>query len=176
MKNKKIYILIIVILIIVVFGIIYFKIQKDNSNKKDELIQSSQENIENTENQEDMTINIKSSNKNPIKLDEIEATNIEILCVANTLQVFTTLRNNSNEKINEFFIEMELLDEKGDRVTILAGKVEEIEAKSEIVVNNNVAELSNGRKICNAKILSIEKQSVKDTLESSFEELEKQIQ
>lgn len=171
MKNKKIYILIILVLIII-FSIIYFKIQKDNSDNKNELVQNSQESIEDEKNQEDMTINIKSSKEHPIKLDEIEATNIEIKCVSNTLQVFTTLKNNSNEKLDDFYIEMELLDEKENKVTTLYGKVDGIEAQSEIVVNNNVTELSNGREICKAKIVSIEKNSVKDILDSSFEELE----
>lgn len=179
MKNKKIYaliFLIIILILMIIFEIINLKRQKDDSNKNNELEQSTQEIMQEDENQEDVTINIKSDSEHPIKLDEIEATNIEIKCVSNTLQVFTTLKNNSNEKLDDFYIEMELLDENENKVTTLYGKVDGIEAHSEKVINNNVTELNNGRKICKAKIVSIEKETVEDIINSSIDELENKIQ
>lgn len=167
MKNKKVYIIITVIILILVasIGIICFmKLKNKNINSKNEVESNIIYNKE---------TNIKSTQENPIKYEEIEATNIDVKYISGTLEIDTTLKNNSNDDIDGFFITIDLLDEKGNTVTSISDNSnEKIGANKEISIKNYVVEEENIDAICNAKIVSFEKNSVKDILDDSIDEIE----
>lgn len=167
MKNKKVYIIITVIILILVasIGIICFmKLKNKNINSENEVESNIIYNKE---------TNIKSTQENPIKYEEIEATNIDVKYISGTLEIDTTLKNNSNDDIDGFFITIALLDEKGNTVTSISDNSnEKIGANKEISIKNYVVEEENIDVICNAKIVSFEKNSVKDILDDSIDEIE----
>lgn len=106
-------------------------------------------------------------------MDDIEATNIEVIYNQGELQVSTTLKNNSSETLNGFFIEIGLLDENANTVSTIAQNSEEtIEPNQEITIINNVVGFDEQTNIVNAKIVSIEKNTIQDTIDNSFEIIE----
>lgn len=174
MKNKKIYLFIgifIILLAIIIFAFII------NNNNIDNNTTSNTSNETNEEEQVLLpTFTIKSTKDNPIEMDDIEATSLELTNNFGDIKIITTLKNNSKEDVKGFFIEIELQDENGKRITTIAENSEEtIKAKGEITLTNYISEEANGDKIKNAKILTIEKNSIKDSIENSFDEMEESI-
>lgn len=172
MKNKKIYVIILIFILVLALAIIMFYANKYNSSK---LAQNSQEQ-ENVDTDLLKTTTFKSTSDNPIEMNGIEATTIKILNNLGELQILTTLKNNSNETLNGFFIEMALLDETGNTITTITENSEQkIEAHDEFSVTNYVAGLTTESNISNVKIVSLEKNTLKDTIEDNFNDMEEEI-
>lgn len=174
--NKKIKtVLFFLVLLIILAVIIFFVVKYINDSKNStQPIQDNQISSSDTINSK--VINIQSTTENPIQMDDIEATNIEVIYNQGELQVSTTLKNNSSETLNRFFIEIGLLDENANTVSTIAQNSEEtIEPNKEITIINNVTGFDEQTNIVNAKIISIEKNTIQDTIDNSFEEMEKSI-
>ena len=178
MKKKKSLLILISILIIIILAIIIFFVIKHFNNVVEPSNTVENENTINNGYSDTLpTTNIQSSEDNPIEMNDIEATNIEIINNYGELQVLTTLKNNSNETINGFFIELALLDENDNTITSIAQNTEEtIEPNNELTITNNVTGIDNNVSITNAKIISIEKNTIQDSIENSFNEVEGSIQ
>ena len=161
--------------LIILAVIIFFVVKYINDSKNStQPIQDNQISSSDTINSK--VINIQSTTENPIQMDDIEATNIEIIYNQGELQVSTTLKNNSSETLNGFFIEIGLLDENANTVSTIAQNSEEtIEPNQEITIINNVTGFDEQTNIVNAKIISIEKNTIQDTIDNSFEKTEKSI-
>ena len=182
MKNKKAIIAIVIILIVfLTITILYFLkrngVLNNNSNNQidtSDVNDNSQPESNNTSGEK--VINIKSTSDNEILLNEVEATDIEIVSYDNNLQVKTTLKNNSNEDVNGFFISIALLDKNGDQVTSVAENSEEtIKANSELIIYNNVPQLENSNEIVNGRMILFEKNTIQGTLEDNFAEMEESV-
>ncbi len=174
--NKKIKtVLFFLVLLIILAVIIFFVVKYINDSKNStQPIQDNQISSSDTINSK--VINIQSTTENPIQMDDIEATNIEVIYNQGELQVSTTLKNNSSETLNGFFIEIGLLDENANTVSTIAQNSEEtIEPNQEITIINNVTGFDEQTNIVNAKIISIEKNTIQDTIDNSFEKTEKSI-
>ncbi len=175
--NKKTKIVLISIILIVILAVIIFFVVKYVNDSKN----STQPIQDNTTNSSDIVtskvVNIQSTAENPIQMNDIEATNIEVVYNFGELQISTTLKNNSTETLNGFFIEIALLDENSDTVSTIAQNSEEtIEPNQEITIINNVAGFDNQINIVNAKVVSIEKNTTQSNIEDSLEEMEQSIQ
>lgn len=148
MKNKKLMIVIcIAIILMLIIGIVLF-IKKKNSGNT-EIYQKKPDTV------------IKSTRKNPIKLEGFEVTNIDIFKTTDTsLEVKATVVNKSDTLVNGFFIEIGLYDEKGKMVTEIAeNHAEEIKPGETYVLESIVVGLKNAPEITSAKILSLEKET-----------------
>ncbi len=112
--------------------------------------------------------NIKSTESNPIKFEEIEAINVDINKDGNNLEVITTLKNNSNSKIEGFMAVIELLDKDGNVVTLFAKNTEdEIQPNGTYKLMNYIPELKSEDKIVNARIKSFNK-NIKANIEENL--------
>lgn len=182
-KKKKIYIFsgilaLLVIIVVTIFAVINNKDDKKNNNEDIdmELSNESVDNIPSNNYEGDpQVITIKSTKENPIEKDKVEVTNIEIIDNFGDLQVTTTLRNNSNEILNGFFIEIDLLDKDGKVVTSISQDSEQkVEANTEFTFSTGVAQLPNAVDIVNAKVKSIEKASTKNLIDDSLNKIEEE--
>lgn len=178
MKNKKILLTLISILIVIILAIVvFFVVRYFNSSKGESYDEIDLNTINNGYGDTLPTVNIQSTTENPIEMDDVEASNIKIINNYGELQVSTTLKNNSNETLSGFFIELSLLDENGNTVTnISLNSDESIEPNQELTISNNVAGLEPELNISSAKILSIEKNTIQENIENAFDEMEQSIQ
>ncbi len=170
MKHRKIYLIIALLIALLVLVVIFFCISKPNSNKITQNVQKDSSN--------DLlhTTTLKSTPDNPIEKYGIESTNIEIVNNLCELQIVTTLKNNSNELLDGFFIEIVLLDESGNTITTISENSEQkIEAHGEYSLTNYVAGLTIESNVSNAKIVSLRKNTLKNTMDDAFNSIEEEI-
>ena len=180
-KNKKIYIISGILILLILIAVIIFVIIsiKKKSNDENLNMESSDEIVENKySNNYDgipQTIIIKSTKENPIEKDNVEVTNIEVIESLGELQVTTTLKNNTNETLNGFFIEIYFLDKDGNEITSISEDSEKkVEPNEEFSFYNTVAEIPNGKDIINARIGSLEKSSTRNYIENAFDEMDEE--
>lgn len=173
MKNKKTYLIIGILIFLGITTIIIWNINRQNNNtNSNEWSKNGQENNKETSSRK---IPLKKSSNNSIKKDDIEVTNIEIINNTNDLQVKTTLKNHTSDKVEGFFIEIDLLDKSGNVVTSIAENSQEtIEVNGELTLTNYVVEFADASKVVNAQIVSIEKDNSK-TIEDSFDTIEEEV-
>ena len=164
MKRKKICIVIITIILFVLgitllsLGISFLLNHNNNDNDNDDDDVSATY-VKVQEDDYEKTI-IKSSAANPIKKDGLEATNIEIQNYGSNLVINTTIKNHTKEKIDGFYIEIELLDKDGNAVTMIAENSKAvIEAGGEYLLENG-AGTENGQNIVNARIRTLRKEHI----------------
>ena len=172
MKNKK-YLFLTILLVIIVLLVIGIFVAI-NSNKKD-----SEENNSTSDNSvfsiSNMTL--KSTSKNPITKNEIEATNIEIKNNFGELQVITTLKNNSSEEINGFFIQIDFLDHNKNIITSISdNSTSKISPNGELTIENTISGLETGSNIVSAQISYFEKSNIQDNIEGTITELEESVE
>ena len=106
-------------------------------------------------------------------MDWVEATTIKISNNAGDVKVDTILKNNSDEDIHGFFIEINLLDKDNNIITTLSENSEKtIKAHSEHALTNYITALDNAENITNAQIVTMEKNSIKNMLENRFQDIE----
>lgn len=183
-KNKKIYIfsgilILLLIIVIIILSIINNKEGKEN-NHEDIDMELSNERVENIPSNKiegvSKVINIKSTKENPIEKDDIEVTNVEIIDNFGDLQVTSTLKNNSSEELNGFFIEIDFLDKDGNVVTSIAENSEQkVKLNEEFTFYNSVVEAPNTGDIVTARISFIEKSSTKNSIENAFDEMDEDV-
>lgn len=189
MKNKKmVYILIAIFIVSLVALIAFYAISK-NGKENDQDDKASNDVAQNdpVSNQLEtglrspegdirdliQTTNLQSTSDHPIRNDVIEATNIEIVNTLGDLKITTTLKNHSNEAVEGFFIVIDLVDENGETVTTIAKNSNDtIEANGEFILTNYASQPNDKQTIKDAKITSLEKNSVKNTIENSFEQMQ----
>lgn len=179
MKKKKVYIGlgIIAIVIILIVGIIIAKKENDKKkeNEKNQEIQYNNSISDSNDSSANQPFIIKSSDANPIEKDNVEIVKVEVLNNYGSLEVSTTLKNNSTESLNGFFIELELLDESGNIITSVATNSEQqVLPNAECTFTSSVVELPNAEKIVNARIANIEKSSTKYYIQNSLEMMDTQ--
>ena len=169
MKKKYLFLILFIILVIL---IIVFTL----SRKKENNIPNNTSNEVNSIDNSDVisqTVNIQSTHENPIEKDGLEAKNIEIVQNSSDLQVNTTLKNNSNEKIEGFFITINLLDENGNIITTLSENCEKtLEANEEYTISNSVVGIENKPSFTKAEITALEKGIFAKNIENAFDEME----
>lgn len=167
MKNKKyiIGLIVLILILLVLLGIFVFaKKAKNNATKN--TIESSEEGLQET-------FTIQSTKNHPIQKDDIEATKIEVVRNSDEYRIHTTLKNNSQEPIQGFFITLSILDEKGNTVTSISeNSLESIPVNSEIVLTNYVTGIDKNVKCSSAKIDTLEKNNIKDSLENAFDTMD----
>lgn len=182
-KKKKIYIFSGILVLLVIIAVTIFVVinNKDSNKNNDEDIdmELSNESVDNIQSNNyegtPQVITIKSTKENPIEKDNVEVTNIEITDNFGDLQVTTTLKNNSNEFLNGFFIEIDLLDKDGKVVTSISQDSEQkVEANTEFTFTTGVVQLPNAIDIVNARIKTIEKSSTKNLIDESLNEIEEE--
>lgn len=187
-KNKKIYIfsgilILLLIIVIIILSIINNKEGKENNNEnnhEDIDMELSDEIVENIPSNKiegvSKVINIKSTKENPIEKDNIEVTNVEIIDNFGDLQATSTLKNNSSEELNGFFIEIDFLDKDGNVVTSIAENSEQkVKPNEEFTFYNSVVEARNTGDIVTARISFIEKSSTKNSIENVFDEMDEEV-
>ena len=172
-KKKIITVVAIVLEVALIVTIILFMKKGQNS-----VITESQKLEENQEvatgeyNGEPETFNIKSTEENPIEKDGIEAESIDFNVIGNDLEVTTTLKNNTKDDLNGYLIEIEFLNDKGETVTtIVDNSPDVIKPKETKTITNYIMELQNPKQITSAKIISLEKSSIGESLEETFDEM-----
>lgn len=182
-NKKKIYIFSGILVLLVIIAVTIFVVinNKDSNKNNDEDIdmELSNESVDNIQSNNyegtPQVITIKSTKENPIEKDNVEVTNIEITDNFGDLQVTTTLKNNSNEFLNGFFIEIDLLDKDGKVVTSISQDSEQkVEANTEFTFTTGVVQLPNAIDIVNARIKTIEKSSTKNLIDESLNEIEEE--
>ena len=179
MKNKKGRIIIIGIIVILLLIALFFIVlsKKNNlfSNITKQEIEKNTKNEEiNSDNNSEViltsTMIIKSTKEKPIEKDGIEISNMQIVIKTNELNVETTLKNNTNEDLNGFFIHIDLLDENNKRITsITEGSDEILKAHGEIKLYNNVSGLKKNSEIKDIKIVELEKTSIANNMKENFD-------
>ena len=168
--NKKKLAFLIVILILILLGI--FIIIKCKNNK-DENISMPNKQAEITDENIENIFNINSSERNPIEKNGVEATALTILKSGDQLEVKTTLKNKTEEDINGYFIEIELLDANGNKVTAIASNSKDsIKAGESIEICNYVSGLENQNQIKGARIKELSKLNMQDSIEKTFDDME----
>ena len=109
--------------------------------------------------------------------DDIEATKIILINNFGELELETTLKNNSNEEINGFFIQIDFLDENGNTLTSISNNSQDvIDAKGELIMRNTISGLESDINIKSAKISYFEKNTVQENIENSMTEIEDSVE
>ncbi len=167
--NKKLILIIVGILIIVTLLIALITTKLLNKNS---LSTSNESNSGEATVVDEYNINIKSTKKNKIEKDGVEVEEIKLQILGDQLQVITFLKNNSSEKLDGYFIELELLDESGKELTtIVKNSNDVIEAGATIELKNYVMGVENPEEIRGAKIKTLEKSSAQKSLEQTFKSM-----
>ena len=169
--NKKMIIIIGAIILLAIVGVIVYFIITNNMNKQSESGNYSSSTSQNGEIIE-KEYSIESTWINKIEKDGIEVSNMNLHAMGDQLQVTSTLKNNTSEKINGYYIEIDLLDKSGNQMTTIAdNSTQEIEAGQSIEIQNSVIGIENADKVANAKIVRLEKNNIGDTMEKNFENM-----
>ena len=177
--NKKniVFMVSIIILIIVILAIIVTYII-NNKQKSNNIIQNenTDNTIQNTIINPEKEIEIRSENNNSITYEDIEVEDIKIQYIDTTLYVKTRLKNNSNEDINGFYFEMELLDKNGNMTTTIAeNSIKTIKAGATLELESNVVEEKKPKDVVSAKITYFDKGKTSEQLEDKFNEMTPQL-
>ena len=115
---------------------------------------------------------IESNSDNKIEKDGIEAQKIYIKSYEDELEIKTTIKNNSSERINGYMIEIDLLDADGNVLTTISeNSTEGIDAGESKEMINYVVGLEKQEQIRNAKITSFDKSSLGDSIDREFENM-----
>ncbi len=181
-KKKYIFsgiLVLLVIIIIIIFVVINNKDKNNNNNDECIDMELSNESVDNIQSNNyegtSQVITIESTRESPIEKDNIEVTNIEIIDNFGDLQVTTTLKNNSNECLNGFFIEIDLLDKDGKVVTNICQDSEQrVESNTEVTFNTTIVQLDNAVDIVNARVKNVERSSIKNFIDESLKEIEEE--
>lgn len=182
MKKKYIIITIsiIITIAIIILGFILYKSQSDKKRNNDK-IPSGEENTVVDEfglDAKDITNptydikDVKQNNSDNSKNSEISVEEMKILKQNSEIKVITILKNNSNKDIKGYYISLELLDDKGNRVTTISDNSDEtIPANGTLNIINYASISEDMQNITDARVLKIEK-NMDDELTDAFETIE----
>ena len=168
MKNKKSIIIgIIFIIFIIAIGIFIYS----KKNKTQDVEEKKNEEIQEDNRKPDITI--YGTEENKIELNGFEVTKIDLFKTTDLLlETKANIVNNTDETVNGFFIEIDLFDKNGKKVTTIAeNHEEEIKPGETYVLESAIINEKKSMDIVSAKIISLEKET-KTTLQESFEEVE----
>lgn len=168
MKNKKSIIIgILFIIFIIAIGIFIYS----KNNKTQDVEEKKNEEIQEDNRKPDITIHGTEENK--IELNGFEVTKIDLFKTTDLLlETKANIVNNTDETVNGFFIEIDLFDKNGKKVTTIAeNHEEEIKPGETYVLESAIINEKKSMDIVSAKIISLEKET-KTTLQESFEEVE----
>lgn len=169
-KNLKIIVLLI-ILIIFIITVSIILIKRKNKSSNDTNIADG-----NTVIVEENKITIKSTKKNKIEKDGIEAEQIGIEILGEQLKIETIVKNNTSETIKGFQIVIDLLDEDGNTLTtISSNETDNLEPKKSVKIDNYADLLENQDKIRSAKIVSIDKGSMNDSIDNMIDKMDPEL-
>ncbi len=119
---------------------------------------------------------IKSTNEKPIEKEKIEVSCIDILNQEGNLHVTTTLKNNSNEKIEGLYIRIKLLDKKGKTlVEIVENSEETIDENCEYSFYGVINQFPNMGDIEKAEISELRKNSMQKDIKKSIEGIQEKF-
>ncbi len=185
MKINKIKVIVTIAIIVIaivtaVFIVIKVKNKSNNNNSanNNEQISSSEENNTETPEDEEETVleeakEIESTKKNPIEKDGVVAEKLELTRLADQLEVKTTIKNNSNEKLNGYSIDIELIDDDGNTITTIAhNSNKEINPGQGDELLNYVMGIKSLKNITGARIAQLTKSNISDYFEKQFDEME----
>ena len=144
-------ILLIILFVLIILSICITLIIINNRKKK----------INGDASESEYSYNIKSTKKNPIIKDDIEVKNIEIFPFDETIKLEITLKNISSKDIVGFNIEVELLDENDNKITVITLNTEDtIPAKKEYSFTAlSTIEKNQNNSVKKARIVNIDKNS-----------------
>ena len=169
MKNKKIVISVGVLLIVIIIIIIAIAIFNNKNNSENNTTNQTSESTPSST----PTFTIESTKDNPIEMNGIEASSLQIKNNNGDVEIITTLRNNTQENINGFFIEINLLDKDNNIITTISENSKKtIKAYSNHTMTNYISALDNAEDITNAQIVTLEKNSIQNMLENRFKDIE----
>ena len=169
-KNNKMVIIGVIILLIIMGVIIYFIIT--NSMKKQREFDSNNESTTQADEIKESEYSITSTDNNKIEKDGFEVSNINLHAMGDQLQVVSTLKNNTSEKVDGYYIEIDLLDKSGNQMTTIAdNSTQGIEAGQSIEIQNSVIGIENADKVASAKIVTLEKSNIEDMVKEDFEKM-----
>jgi hypothetical protein len=100
--NKRAFVIVLIVLILIAILIV------------------SQYKIVSTPSLDGQKVVFKHSSATPLEIDGFEASEIEVNYIDDEIMVYTKIKNNTSEVVNGFFIEIELLDESNNHITLLA--------------------------------------------------------
>lgn len=172
--KKKVIIIFIVIIFLTILVSTIFILKNKNSNRASSKQNTSNNIVTDNESEDNLNkeITIKSTENNKIEQDGITAEKIDIKVSGGDLEIITTLKNNSSDDLNGFLIEIELLDENGNEVTVITENSKEVVKPNQIIeFFNSVIDLENPERIANARILSLSKNNVDDMFNNMFDEM-----
>lgn len=116
----------------------------------------------------DGVITINSTKNAPIEKDGIEVTKIEI--VEEKLDI--TVKNNSKEVLEGFFITLMLTDKDGKDLEVISyNSADTIEPKKDITFDYYITNFNTKDKITGVKIYELEKGNAKKSLDDTFNDL-----
>lgn len=183
MKINKIKVIVTIAIIIIaivtaVFIVIKVKNKSNRGVNNNEQVSSSEESNTEVQEDEEETVleeakEIESTKKNPIEKDGVVAEKLELTRLADQLEVKTTIKNDSKEKLNGYSIDIELIDDDGNTITTIAhnsNKVIEPGQGDELL--NYVMGIKSLKKITGARIAQLTKSNIADYFEKQFEEME----
>lgn len=178
MKKKQIILISTIILIVLVIsGIIIMSISnkeaKENISQDKEITGDDvQKNTEEKNIQLQSGVSIKSTESNPIEKNGVEAESIDIEVEGSQLKVTTTIKNNTEEALNGFFIQINLLDNNDNLITTISKSSEEIvEVGATYKAENYVMDLEAKGQISKAQIVEVEKSTIGEALDKTFNDM-----
>ena len=117
---------------------------------------------------------IKSTESHKIQNNGIEATEVKLFKLKNSLKVVSTLKNNTESDINGFFIELELLDSSGKTVFPMSVNSDTKIPAGKTVAIENYATLDNTtNEIVDVRIKTIEK-DIQSSVVEEFDKMQAQ--
>lgn len=155
MEKKYIYLIIFASIVIITISVFSIKEKISNDKMQDNVISDQ---VNNEEIEDKNTFVIKSTKEMPIVKDGLEATKIKVRKVFNDYEITATIKNNTKEKVNGFYIEIFLLDSKGETVTYISENSDSIiEPNKNYILNSSITGLDKEIEISGAKIGTLEK-------------------
>lgn len=162
MKKRKFIAGIICIIIIIAIVSIFIKNKKKNNIHENET--------------GEVRYNIKSTEKNPIVKDNVEASDIDIVQNGTDVEVTTTLKNKENKDLKGFFIHIVLYDENDNQLTEIALNANDTIPANGTFLFKAAATLDNeNARVKSAKITDLGKNE-STRIEEDFSEIENSVE
>lgn len=145
MKTKEKKIIIILVSIVLILGIAYLITKGNNTKNVNNNVEEIKEESQNIEKfvkiQEDGTkVNISSKLQEEKELEGLKIGDIRITEKEGQFLLLAKVRNTTNSDIEPFYINIELLNEKGDKIATVTGAISAIKAGNKAILSAAVTE------------------------------------
>ena len=171
LNKKKILIIVLIIIVLTFISVIVLKSIQNNktSIKEDDDINAIEDIVDMSK---EYDYEIKSTKDNPLEKNGIEANSIMLHAVGDQMEVTTILKNNTDELINGYNMQIDLTDDNGDTVTTISSNTDiEIGVGKSYEEKNYIMGIKNPEKITGAKIVELEKGTVASSLEETLKNI-----